>query len=266
MTIKRKGLDLFLISLLFHGSGDSSYSSLLSTPPKNCIENMPKRARSSYSTGFRAKRARIGKITRRPARNTFVNQLGGWTQNKYKNFKPIERVVTLDIASANIDAGNPTRQLQIRMDALPESIRDSYQRIKIKKVETILFPRVLAPTNNGLFQFSACAVRQNTPAVNPLHVPGAQIKVFRFQTTTGTSDVDGVVDIMRLASFYPPSTVALVGAGAGSESLYLDTSVAEGYWTICSISYKGILAEGRPDLQLYFVVTLLCDGFKASTN
>jgi len=216
---------------------------------------MPKR-KSAFKSSHHSKKRR----TRLAPKNQFVSQLGGWSSyTTRKSRATIRTFSTRPATSVGVLQGADTKgQILISMGAsVPQNIRDVFQRIKIKKIE--VFANIALSAGDGKsYQFSMCRALQDDDSINPLNVPGAQVKLIK------DGDADGSADYMRAARFYPPITFDGAEAVTTKES-YLDTSNADGQWKCFNWQLATVNSTARPPttINFYATITLLCDGQKA---
>jgi len=225
---------------------------------------MPKRRGNwSHGGGKRFKRSRTGF----KSKNQFINQLGGWSQRSTRRSRPVLREFNTRISTYPVGGGIGTRdELIMRMSSVPQAIRNAYQRIKIKKVEAFFTVRGTAADNNlDTIQFSVCKSNTDKTTINPLNVPGAQIKMMDVQGTGVQGSHSNISDCMRIARFYPTVRTVLdgenSGTGRGSNAIYVDTNQGTSIWNLFTWDIQGL--ETTVNVSWYLHVTILCDGQKS---
>jgi len=143
---------------------------------------MPKRSYHKKRS-FKKKRRGIG----RP-KTQFINQLGGWSSYPGRRSRPVLRQFTTHITQAmlSIGAGDTSAKgvLTVDLSAVPQAIKNVYQRIRIKKVEG--FFKLSTPTGNlDTLQLAVCRALADNASLDPINVPGADIKMVDLSTSTG---------------------------------------------------------------------------------
>jgi len=230
---------------------------------------MPKR-KQRVSEYYRAKRSRTSRVEKIARSNQFINQLGGWTSNPgNRRSKDVIRPVTTTRLIASVTPQSSRGTLSFNMSTIPQSIRDVYQRIRLKKVTIFC---VLTPvfssggTTNSVVQMSICKATQIDPDIDPRNVPGAQVKMF-YMNFVGTDlpDNQGISDVIRCSRMYPPievDTSGTVGGAPQTKETYLSTANPSGMWTCFAYDFSGIPANKGLTLTYYFTAELLCNTMK----
>jgi len=216
---------------------------------------MPKR-RGNFG-GFRSKRS---KYTKRAPKTRFVNQLGGWSSYPVRRSRPVLRYFSTAFTTVQINQvtgqGRTFGLFNLNMSDVPQAIRNVYQRLKVKKIE------IFCTTPTGR-QIAICRIFQQDGSINPLNVPGAQIKMVAASTSTQENDL---AEVIRAARFNPPINVEVnPGMASGSAPIskenWLNTDSPTGYWQAFGVATYPL--EIPINISYYYTVTLLCDGMKA---
>jgi len=238
---------------------------------------MPKRKSelmSHYkSKRFRPNKGRVEKIARP---NQFINQLGGWTSNPgNKRARDVLRPVTTTRMVNVVSPQSSRGQITFGMASIPQSIKDVYQRVRIKKATIFCVFQPISTGNSNqipaVIQVSISKLNQIDPDLDPRNVPGAQVKMFymNFPSNTQLSNPsggnDGISDAMRCSRMYPPiniDTNATVG-GAPETNKYLSTNSA-GVWTLFGYDFSGVPGGNHAvNMVYYLTLELLCNTMKA---
>jgi len=227
---------------------------------------MPKRGRSTLHSHFRAKRSRGRTGRKLVPKNAFASQLGGWSSYPHRRSKPTLRTFSTRIQTVTgVLSGTDVKgQLFISMGAsIPQNIRDVFQRIRIKKIEAFFeMPDLPSGSNPLTVQVAVCRALQDDDSINPLTVPGAQIKFHR-ATTSSVGDNDGSADYLRAARFYPPILLANDEVPVTKDN-WGDTSNDGVQWKCFNWQINQASGSRIPTgMQYYATITLLCDGQKA---
>jgi len=236
---------------------------------------MPKR-KQKVSEYYRSKRHRSGRVERIARPNQFINQLGGWTSNPAnKRTKDVLRPVTTTRFLINVTAQNSRGSIGFAMTSIPQSIRNVYQRIRIKKITIFAAFRgnttSTSTNDSGVLQASLSKVTQIDPDLDPRNVPGAQIKLIDVVYATTVNNTlqgsVGVADVLRCSRMYPPinlDTAGTVGGAPTTKDNYLSTANESGSWTCFMYDLAGIAGVANSvDMHYYFTVELLCNTMKA---
>jgi len=227
---------------------------------------MPKR-RGGFA-GPRSKRFKKGGRKFAP-KNQFINQLGGWGQRAVTRQRDVLREFNTPVKTFTAGGGTATRDdLVMLMSDVPGGIRDVYQRIKLKKVTVYINVRGSAGDNSiDTIQFSICRSNQDDGAINPLNVPGAQVKMMDVQGTQVSGNVSNISDVIRCARFYPTVRVSVDGGNAGAGraeiSAYLDTAKPTGIWNCFQWNISGLESGNTVVCSYYLHCVLLCNTMKA---
>jgi len=147
--------------------------------------------------------------------------------------------------------------------SIPQNIRDVFQRVRIKKIEAFISIPDYAGSGSDtrLIQIAVCRSLQDDATINPLNVPGAQIKLHKSTSADAGGDPDGTADYLRVARFYPPVLVDNNEVPLTKEN-WGDTSNASAQWKCFNWQLTGSVT-GITSVNYYATITLLCDGLKA---
>jgi len=212
-------------------------------------------------------------------RSRFINQLGGWSENKRRSNKARQfeftsrlRVLTIDINNSQLQ-GSQLFKLEPASHFIEESeIFNSFQKWKVKKVE--LFANVTSVSNEPSgtterVQFTLSKWRDEAVPNNILNVDGAQTKIIHvYDNTSSTSPADPELDILRCATFWPPVSIAGRNPAGSTDQTYLLNTWFDGR-NVTNVSYNtfaGQITRAAPSTQnqpivytvlFYFKVTFL---------
>jgi len=235
---------------------------------------MPKR-KSDLMSHYRSKRfkpskGRVEKIARP---NQFINQLGGWSSNPgNRRTRDVLRPITTTRFTTVITNQSSRGTVSFNMSTIPDSIRDVYQRVRIKKVTlfAVLDPRAPSGENGtrGSLQVSFAKATQIDPDIDPRNVPGAQVKLLlnTYTDSVQLGDVDGISNVIRISRMYPPievDTSGTVGGAPMTKENYLSTANPSGMWTCFCYDFAGLTGQQQIEMTHYFTVELLCNTMKA---
>jgi len=239
---------------------------------------MPKRG-SQYGSSAAKRRRTMRKYFKRPQATRFINQLGGWSTYPHRRTRPVIRYFSSQFSGVGVTyAGVTTKEaLTFRVTNIPDAIRNTYQRVRIMKCEIFIQLGANYDTQTHSttdVQIAISRALQQDGAINPLNVPGAQIKILQIGQSISSTEVAGHgqsdIDVIRAARMYPPINVATqgttnVGLAPITKENWLSTSDTDGAWDTFNIGiYR---ASGSTPttyvVNSYYTITLLCDGQKA---
>jgi len=226
---------------------------------------MPKRKGNWSHAG--GKRRRFGR--KFAPKNQFINQLGGWSSRAVVRSRDVLREFNTPVKTFSAGAGLATRDdLVMLMSDIPGGIRDVYQRIKVKKVTVFINVRGSQGDNSiDTIQFSICRSNQDDGAINPLNVPGSQVKLMDVQGTQVAGNVSNISDIIRCARYYPTLRVSVDGGNAGAGraeiSAYADTNKPTTIWNCFNWNISGLESGNTVVCSYYLHCVLLCNTMKA---
>jgi len=228
---------------------------------------MPKR-RGNWSPRA-AKRFKSSGRRKFAPKNQFINQLGGWSSRAVVRSRDVLREFNTGVKTFTAGAGTSTRDdLVMLMSDIPGGIRDVYQRIKLKKVTVFINVRGSATDNSiDTIQFSICRSNQDDGIINPLNVPGSQVKLMDVQGTQVAGNVSNISDIIRCARYYPTLRVSVDGGNAGAGraeiSAYADTNKPTTIWNCFQWNISGLEGGNTVVCSYYIHAVLLCNTMKA---
>jgi len=109
----------------------------------------------------------------------------------------------------NTGSTKVTAALNLSITDIPIAIRNAFQRVRIKKIEGIF--KLSNPSELGTVQIAVCRSLAGDAAVDPLNVPGSQIKLLDLTSSTGMQQQQQYILRTTTGGFLPDKYVYVSG-------------------------------------------------------
>lgn len=185
---------------------------------------------------------------RRPPRQMFSNQLGGWSANKRTTNKPFFLEVTTPMRTyaCPIASGQTLGSVAVTINGavdLTNTNFTAFQRFRIKKAEIFLQERESGGSGiSPIVQIGIAKLRADRDDRNAFSIAGCQSKMM---TTSGSGgSISGPeIDVLRAACMYPTLDIEAEAGGTTVSTVrqqaYMDSSkTGQATWNAFILSCK----------------------------